>query len=166
MIKEFIPVTEGISALIEPSLAKWKALEEEVFYSRRNSQHRTIKQIIGHMIDSASNNTHRFIHMQYRQSPVEYPNYATQGNNDRWIAIQNYQDEEWNMLLNIWKYANLHIIHVIKNIDPEKLEATWIAGPDAAVSLKEMVVDFLPHFKLHLAEIDELIHRDPEPMHR
>jgi len=54
------------------------------------SQYRNIKQILGHKIDSASNNTHRIVYLQYRESPCDYPNYATKGNNDKWIAIQDY----------------------------------------------------------------------------
>ena len=65
------------------------SLPEEVIGNRRNIQNRTIKQIVGHMVDSASNNTHRIIHLQYNSSPLIYPDYANLGNNDRWIAIQN-----------------------------------------------------------------------------
>lgn len=77
------------------------------------------------MIDSASNNTHRIVHLQYRESPFRFPNYASNGNNDRWIAIQNYQDEDWNTMINIWKYLNIHIVHVIKNVDVSKLNNQW-----------------------------------------
>lgn len=50
-------------------VSEWKlrllSLPEEVIGNRRNIQNRTIKQIVGHMVDSASNNTHRIIHLQY-----------------------------------------------------------------------------------------------------
>jgi hypothetical protein len=74
----------------EPKLV---SLSEDIISFRRNSQNRTIKQIVGHMIDSATNNTHRIVHLQYQPSPLIYPDYANRGNNDRWIAIQNYQTE-------------------------------------------------------------------------
>jgi len=48
-------------------------------------QHWTIKETIGHLIDSASNNTYRIIHLQYQQSPLVFPDYANLGNNDRLI---------------------------------------------------------------------------------
>ena len=100
------------------------------------------------------------IHLQYQESPLVFPNYATHGNNDRWIAIQNYQDEDWNRLVQLWKYANLHYMHVVKNINPEKLENEWLASPAEKVSLRTIVLDYLGHFKLHLGEIEELINRD------
>src|SRR4030042_5499833 len=158
MIKEFEPVVKGLLVLVAEWEPKLVELPEDVFTQRRNSQNRTIKQIVGHMIDSASNNTHRIVHLQYQPSPLRFPNYASNGNNDRWIAIQNYQDEDWKSMVNLWKYANLHIVHVMKNVNPAKLENHWYYSEERLISLKEGVIDYLRHFKLHLGEIGELIH--------
>ncbi len=158
-MNEFESIIQELSDLIKEWEPKLLALPEEVITERRNSQNRTIKQIVGHMVDSASNNTHRIIHLQYQQSPLVFPDYANLGNNDRWIAIQNYQDEQWNNLVQLWKYTNIHIAHVIRNINIEKLESVWISALNQKISLKAMVVDFPRHFKLHLSEIDELINK-------
>jgi hypothetical protein len=133
------------------------SLPEDIISKRRNSQHRTIKQIVGHIIDSASNNTHRIVHLQYQPPPLVFPNYATFGNNDKWIAIQDYQNEDWITLVKLWKYSLLHISHVIKNVTPETMNNEWISGPDEKVTLKAMIIDFPRHLKLHLSEINELI---------
>ena len=157
MIKEFEPITEGVLNLMNEWESKLLNLDKELIITKRNSQDRTIKQIVGHMIDSASNNTHRIVHMQYQPSPLKFPNYATNGNNDRWIAIQNYQEENWADMINLWKYSNLHILHVIKNVDSSKLETEWHYSEERLISLKAGIIDYLRHFKLHLDEIDELI---------
>lgn len=133
------------------------SLSTDVITNRRNGQNRTIKQILGHMIDSASNNTHRIIHMQYQESPLIYPDYANLGNNDRWIAIQNYQSEDWNDLIQLWKYATIHLVHVIRNVNIAKLDNEWTSALGENVPLKAMIIDYLRHFKLHLDEINELI---------
>ena len=160
MIKEFNEIKEELSSLVKEWEPKLSGLPDEWISQRRNVQKRTIKQILGHMIDSASNNTHRIVHLQYQKSPLIFPNYATNGNNDRWIAIQNYQNESWTDLVQFWKYAHLHIIHVILNVNPDKLENEWDSGSEYGnVSLKAMVIDFLRHFKLHLSEIDDLINK-------
>ena len=138
----------------EPILSR---LPEDVLKERRNRQNRTVKQILGHMIDSASNNTHRIIHLQYQASPLSFPDYANLGNNDRWIAIQNYQDEDWNNMIQLWKYSNLHIAHVIRNVSEDKLDNVWINALNQEISLRAMIIDYLRHFKLHLCEIAELI---------
>jgi hypothetical protein len=159
MIQMFEPVTKGVVSLIDVWEDKLLSLPTEVITERRNVQNRTIKQILGHLIDSASNNMHRIIHLQYRNSPLEFPNYATNGNNDRWIAIQNYQDEKWENLIQLWKYSNLHLVHIIENIKIENLENEWIASQNEKVSLEDMVLSYLSHFNLHLNEIDELINK-------
>ncbi|MDU1904807.1 MAG: DinB family protein [Dysgonomonas sp.] len=155
---DFSNVTIGILDGLNVWVDRLSLLSDETIKNKKNSQGRTIKQILGHMVDSASNNTHRIIHLQYQDSPVSFPNYASNGNNDRWIAIQNYQTEDWNNLVQLWKYSHLHLIHVIENVNQEKLNNEWISGSeDGNVSLKDMITDFLRHFHLHLGEIDELI---------
>ena len=143
IVREWEPVLMGLSA--------------DIISLRKNSQNRTIKQIVGHLVDSASNNTHRIVHLQYQDSPLVFPNYATLGNNDRWIAIQDYQHEDWMALIHLWKYSMLHISHVIKNVNPDKMDNEWISGPGNNVSLEGMISDFPRHLKLHLSEINELI---------
>jgi len=140
----------------EPRLS---ALSEDVVSNRRNSQNRNIKQILGHMVDSATNNTHRIIHLQYQGNPLIFPDYAALGNNDRWIAIQNYQTENWIDLVQLWKYSNRHIIHVINNVNPDKLDNIWLSALDEEVSLRNMINGYLSHFELHMNEIEELINR-------
>jgi len=156
-MQEASSVINEVQTLIRHWETKLKSLPDETITQRRNSQNRTIKQITGHLIDSTSNNIHRIVHLQYQQSPLTFPNYATFGNNDRWIAIQNYQDEDWNNLFQLWKYSLIHFCHVIQNVDDSKLENEWIAGPDEKITLREMIGDFPRHLLLHLAEIDELI---------
>jgi hypothetical protein len=141
----------------EPILS---SLYEEIISQRRNSQNRTIKQIVGHIIDSATNNTHRIVHLQYQQSPLIFPNYATFGNNDRWIAIQDYQNEEWNTLVQLMKYSLLHLSHVMEKVNADKMNNEWMSGPGEKVTLKAMIIDFPRHLKLHLSEIDELINKE------
>ena len=60
-----------------------KNIDEYITSTKRNIQGRTIKQIVGHLVDSASNNTHRIIHLQYQKSPLIFPDYANLGVNDK-----------------------------------------------------------------------------------
>jgi hypothetical protein len=159
-MNEFKPISQGII----DQVGKWEHilinLPEKLVSTRRNMQQRNIKQIVGHMIDSASNNRHRFVHLQYQDSPLTYPNYATHGKNDRWIAIQNYEQVDWQQLIQTWKYANKLVAHVIDHIDGSKLDNLWDTSDGNMVSLKDMITDYLRHLKLHLKEIDELIQAD------
>ena len=158
-MSEFKTNNQALLGLIDEWEPKLLTLSDEIITNRQNSQNRTIKQIVGHMIDSASNNTHRIVHLQYQPSPLIYPDYANLGNNDRWISIQKYQTEKWLDLVQLWKYSNIHIVHVINNVNLDKLNNEWISALGKNVSLKAMIIDYLRHFKLHLSEIDELINQ-------
>ena len=100
-MKEASQITLEINALIEKWMPTLTSLPEETISEPRNSQHRNIRQILGHLIDSTSNNTHRVVHLQYQETPFSFPNYATFGNNDRWIAIQNYESADWNNMIRL-----------------------------------------------------------------
>ncbi|MBN2591110.1 MAG: hypothetical protein JXA96_14685 [Sedimentisphaerales bacterium] len=156
-MENFDLISKELSNLIEQWEPKLLALSDDIIAKRRNSQNRTIKQIVGHMVDSASNNTHRVINLQYQESPLIFPDYANLGNNDRWIAIQNYQDKDWHDLVQLWKCTNKHFVHVIQNVNNKKLNNVWISALNQEISLEAMVLDFPRHFKLHLREINKLI---------
>jgi hypothetical protein len=155
-MNEFETIASELLDLINEWYGRLLALPKEIISTRRNKQNRTIKQIVGHLIDSASNNTHRVVHLQYDEIPSRFPDYANLGNNDRWIAIQNYQEEDWHTLVELWKFSNLHFIHIIKNCKSEMLENEWISALEENISLRAMVVDYPRHFKLHLKEIEDL----------
>jgi hypothetical protein len=146
-----------LTALVDPWEQKLRQLPLETVSGFRNNQNRSIREIVGHMVDSATNNTHRIVHLQYQESPISYPDYANLGNNDRWIAIQNYQEEEWEVLVSVWAATHRHIAHVISQVDETKLKQVWISALNEEVTLEAMIVDFPKHFKLHLGEIETLI---------
>lgn len=146
-----------LSALLDEWEPRLTALSDEVISRRRNAQNRTIRQIVGHLVDSASNNTHRIVHLQYQPTPLLFPDYANLGNNDRWIAVQDYQNEDWHDLVQLWKYVNRHIIHVIRRVDPARLQNEWVSALGENISLQTMISSYLNHVELHLREIRELI---------
>ena len=159
MRAEFQQIYEELSMLISAWEVKLASLPEQTVTNRRNSQNRSIRQILGHMVDSATNNIHRVIHMHYQKSPVRYPDYANLGNNDRWIAIQNYQEENWAELVSLWAAVNRHMVHLMGQVDASKLNQEWRSALNEKISLREMISDYPRHFSLHLNEISALINQ-------
>ena len=144
----------GVNHIIEIWESRLLNLSVDIISNKRNSQNRTIKQLIGHLVDSASNNHQRMVRLQY-QSNLIFPDYTQ--DNDLWIAIQNYQDADWNNLVSLWKFYNLHIVQVIRNVDVSKLNNTWTDFEGNQVSLQDMVNGYLGHLHLHISEIEEII---------
>jgi len=87
-----------------------------------------------------------------------FPDYRQ--DNDLWITIQNYQESNWNNLIQLWKFYNLHIIQIINQVDFLALKNSWTDFEGNKVSLQEMITGYLDHLNLHINEIKELIESD------
>ena len=151
---DFSNVTNGILNYIETWEQKLIELPIETITKKKNKQNRSIKQILGHLIDSAANNHQRMIRLQYNEK-LDFPDY--QQDNDLWIALQDYQIADWKIIIQLWKYYNLHMIQVIKSVDHKKLNNSWTSFENVNVTLKQMIEGYLGHIDLHLNEIQELI---------
>ena len=156
-MKELEHVQDEIAGLVGQWEQRLLAIVPEVLLSRKNSQNRTIRQILGHLVDSASNNLHRIIHLQDLPSPLQFPDYANLGANDRWIAIQGYQEEEWPLIVRLWTCSNLHLAHVIGRVNADALDKVWISALGEQITLAAMIADYPRHLRLHLDEIEDLL---------
>jgi hypothetical protein len=146
----FRKITEKITELTENWVPILEKLPDEVYRNKRNWQNRSIIQVMGHMIDSASNNHQRLVRLQYNKKIV-FPDYRQ--DNDLWIAIQDYQHANWHNTIQFWKFYNLHITHMIQSIDLNKLENYWNDFEGTKVTLEQMIESYLWHLELHLKEI-------------
>ncbi|MGM9815484.1 MAG: DinB family protein [Lepagella sp.] len=159
-------VVNDILEIIRREEALLRSLSDEVISTRFNDQGRSVKMLIGHLIDSASNNHQRLVRLQYAprcghsmpdtdMGMLVFPDY-TQDNN-LWLTIQDYQHEDWNLLIDLWKSYNLHIAHVIRSTDPTKLRNYWIDYEGNKVTLQAMIEGYTDHLNLHLNQIHDLI---------
>jgi hypothetical protein len=106
------------------------------------------KEIIGHLIDSASNNHHRFVRAQFTD-PLMMTRYEQQS----WVKSQDYASESWVELLLLWKSFNLHLLHVASRIPEEKLDVLCRFEDSESVTLRFLVEDYVVHMKHHLRQI-------------
>ena len=153
--QDFTAITTGIARVIETEEGVLNSLSVEAITLRLNSQNRTIKQILGHLIYSASNNHQRMVRLQYSKDLLFFPDYRQ--DNDLWIALQDYQHTDWSNLIQLWKFYNLHIIQVIQSVDKSKLDSYWCDFEGTKVTLKDMIEGYLDHLLLHVGEIHELM---------
>jgi hypothetical protein len=119
------------------------------------------KEIIGHLIDSAANNHSRFVRAQYTDH-LEFPGY----DGDQWVAAQQYIDEPWQQLINLWQLYNLHLVHLMSHASEEnrmksrsKHNLDQIAfktvSTDQPVTLDYFMRDYVDHLRHHLDQIFE-----------
>ena len=135
------------------------ALDNEEASRRPGPDKWSIKEIIGHMIDSACNNHRRFV-MAPDKEDMDFEGYAQ----ENWVKIQQYQAADWHGLLRLWEAYNLHISYVMEIIPAEVRQRkhhkhslqtmAWITVPsDEPVTLDYLMEDYLGHLKHHLQQI-------------
>lgn len=107
MMKEFL---EEQKELIEDAFEKLNLISEKDASENKNEKW-SRKEILGHLIDSASVNHQRIVRALFSDDLI-FLGYKQ----DDWVKAQNYESASWNLLLDLWKTYNLHILHVIDNI--------------------------------------------------
>ena len=117
------------------------------------------REVIGHLIDSASNNHQRFVRAQF-QDDLIFPGYEQ----DAWVATQQYRDAPWEDVIALWRSFNLHIARFM-DIMPDDIRLRPRArhnldeialnpiARDKPATLDYFMRDYVVHLKHHLAQI-------------
>jgi len=106
------------------------------------------KQVIGHLIDSASNNHQRFVRAA-QQASLGFPGYDQEGN----VRVQVPQEADWVLLVSLWAAYNRYLAHIVAHLPASKLETPCRIGSGEAVTLKFIATDYLTHLVHHLSQI-------------
>ncbi|MGO8788865.1 MAG: DinB family protein [Terriglobia bacterium] len=107
------------------------------------------RQVMGHLIDSASNNHQRFVRASLADS-LEFPGYEQ---ND-WARVQAAEQADWPLLVALWANYNRYIAHVLARLPLAKLEVPVRIGQGEPVTLKFLAEDYLRHLVHHIGQID------------
>ena len=110
------------------------------------------KEVLGHLIDSASNNHQRFVRAQLH-GDLRFPGYEQEG----WARCQDYAAADWQMLIDLWRSYNQHLAHVIARIPADRLATLCWIGDGDAVTLEWLVEDYQRHLDHHLLQLDRLV---------
>lgn len=136
---------EEFRSTIEAATIQLRAMTEAESSERPAPTKWSKKEIIGHLIDSASNNHQRFVRLQL-SNQLSLPGYEQEG----WVGVQRYQNESWEQLVQLWRSYNLHLLHLMACVPEDKLQNTCAVGGTAPVTLEFLMVDYVSHLKHHL----------------
>jgi len=106
------------------------------------------KQVLGHLIDSASNNHQRFVRAAL-QTALDFPGYDPDG----CVRVQAVEEADWTLLVSLWAGYNRYLAHVIAHLPVSKLETLCRIGSDEPVTLRFLAEDYLRHLLHHLGQI-------------
>jgi hypothetical protein len=116
-------------------------------------------EVLGHLVDSATNNHQRFVRAQFTDDLV-FPGYDQDG----WVSAQKYRDESWPELIQFWSSYNLHLLHLVSVIPPDILTksrekhtldkiALELVPQDQPATLEYLIRDYVVHLRHHLDQI-------------
>lgn len=144
-------MTELAAMLTEAVLGaekKLMAFTEEEAAHRQSPGVWSKKELLGHLIDSASNNHQRFVRLQLADG-LHLPKYEQEG----WVRVQQYQTADWLTLIELWRTYNLHLARLISHAAPETLTHTARVGDGEPVTLKFLMDDYLAHMVQHFVRL-------------
>ncbi len=106
------------------------------------------KQVLGHLIDSASNNHQRFVRAGL-QASLDFPGYDQEG----CVRFEAPQEAEWDLLVSLWASYNRYLAYVIERIPAAKLDTICRVGSGEPVTLSFLATDYVRHLLHHLRQI-------------
>ena len=147
-------VNNELNQAVNAFYQKYKDLDSEITSKRIGADNWTLKEIIGHLIDSASNNHQRFVRLQIVDELV-FPGYGE--DNSKWLEIQKYNEMNFSDIMLLWKQYNVLLGNIIRNVDDNKLNNYWKKPDGDKKTLKDLMTDYVRHLKDHLQHFEQTL---------
>lgn len=147
---------EAVVAAAAPRLA---AIADEASAARPAPGKWAPREVVGHLVDSASNNHQRFVRAR-DQDDLVFPGYAQEA----WVDAQQYREAPWRELVELWALFNRHLARVMAatpaavrerrharhNLD----QIAWRTVPaDEPATLDYFMADYVGHLEHHLRQV-------------
>jgi hypothetical protein len=130
---------------------------------RESTDHWSAKEILGHLIDTATNHHGRFLQAQL-QNDMIFADYDAKA----WVELQEYQMQNWQDLLITWRQLNMQIAYLLyiteedarnKEYDNHNLhQVAFNAIPeDEPATLAYLMEDYVLRIRHHLGQIRTIL---------
>jgi hypothetical protein len=149
-------IAEELRGAVDEALPRLRALDEAASARAPAPGKWSPRELLGHLIDSASNNHQRFVRARF-QDDLVFPGY----DQDAWVSAQGYRTAPWHELVELWQLFNLHLARVFEST-PRELARRAVTrhsfdriafGPIPAgqpTTLAYFAGDYVAHLRHHL----------------
>ncbi|MEO6901767.1 MAG: DinB family protein [Bacteroidia bacterium] len=145
MIEHFTNRLEYLTNTIPQLLME---IEEDNFSLKPSPSKWSKKEIIGHLIDSATNNHQRFVRGQFEHYPeIKY-------DQNKWNEFNFYQQINGQQIISFWVVYNKQLIEIMKRIPKENLAREIKVGGNN-LTLEYLIIDYVKHLEHHLKQVVE-----------
>jgi hypothetical protein len=140
---------EHLLEITERALPLLRQIGEAAATAKPNPEKWSKKEILGHLIDSASNNQQKFVRTMQAEQHVDFVGYAQ----NFWVDAQHYNQVDWLEIIALWESYNRLLARIIQNAPAEKLENTISIDGSQPFTLRFIMADYVEHLKHHLNQI-------------
>lgn len=121
-------------------------IDEDIFSKKDQINKWSKKEILGHLIDSATNNHQRFVRAHFESNPeiVYDQNY--------WNRFSFYQQMDSRDLILFWLTYNRHLIRLFEKMPVSSLSLNCSIEGNL-LSLQFLIDDYVVHLEHHLRQI-------------
>ncbi len=154
------PLADSVAQLAREFHDRCRTLAEEAMIRRPSAGGWTLKEIVGHLVDSAGNNHQRITRLQLALE-LQFPGYE----NEQWLAVEKWNSLPWQDMLSLFLSYNLFLAHLIRNVNPENLDHRWFGRDrigERIFTLEEMIVDYRKHLQEHLEQFENQLSEFPK----
>ena len=144
MIQSAIDRLRELCQTLPAALSK---IPDEAFKAKPLAHKWSKQEVMGHLIDSATNNHHRFVRAQFENMPSIW--YAQ----DNWNAGNFYQSLDKQHIISFWLVYNQHILAIIERLSAEQLELKCRCGGEEIYTLAFLINDYVQHIDHHLKQV-------------
>ena len=148
MKKDISPIysIERLEQILNTIPQLLRAIDENEMQFKSSPDKWSKKQILGHLIDSASINHHRFVRGQFEDVPeISY-------DQDKWNDHSYYQQIDTKQIIDLWTVYNRQILEITKRI-PSGHWQRMIRVKDDRFTLEFILSDYVHHMEHHLRQV-------------
>ena len=121
---------------------------------KENNDGWAIKEIVGHLVDSASNNHQRLLRY-VAKGELSFPSY----DQEAFVSRANYRNFEYLDLLTLWYLHNKLLFHIYENIPENDLDSSIKVGDRPVMSVRQLMDDYFAHLVIHENQFKQIMDR-------
>jgi len=141
---------QELDQIVNQFSEKISAISDDEFALKPLPNKWSKKEVLGHLIDSASNNLRRFICGQYETTPSKIVY-----DQDFWVIANSYQHTKKEDVIQLWVLVNKQICSVLTQMPVSNYgKVSDTSKPEIKLhSLQWLAEDYVRHLKHHLNQI-------------
>ena len=119
---------------------------------RENESGWSIKEVLGHLLDSLNNN-HQRLARYNPHGDLAFPAY------DQVLFVRrgNYRAFDFDSLLSLWYGYNKLLMHIVASIPPDEMDSTITVGNRPATTIAQLAKDYFAHIEVHERQVRRII---------